>query len=281
MKNLIFAALTVGTLTACSKDAVYTTDGETQVTLRLQGDFYLTTHAFTRSIEADGKAMTDVWLFDYKDGTFLQSIHQSSGESDFGEPTITLPYGTHHIYAVASRGTSSVTDTESHTIVWSRPLDTFWTDYTVTATANTPTTATVTLDRVVTKLAIAPTEPIPTGTARVDITPHTWYYGLDYLTGQPSAPSEDEPHSITIPSDYVGTATTFSIFGFSGTTEWTTPVTVESYTSTNTVTAAVTIPSAPFQSNRITEYRGHLWSVGSGLALTLNTEWDAPYTGTW
>jgi hypothetical protein len=281
MKNLILAALTVATITACSKDAVYTTDGETQVTLHLQGDFYLTTHAFTRAIEADGKAMTDIWLFDYQDGVLHQQLHQTQGESDFGEPTITLPYGQHHIYAVISRGASPVIDSESHTIVWSKPLDTFYADYAVTVNANAPTTAAVTLDRVVTKLSIAPTDPIPTGTSRVDITPHTWYYGLDYMNGQPTAPSEDEPHSITIPSDYVGTATTFSIFGFSGATEWTTAVTVESYSGTNTETASVNIPSAPFKANRVTEYRGHLWSVGTGLTLTLNTEWSTPYQATW
>ena len=132
-----------------------------------------------------------------------------------------------------------------------------------------------------TKLAIVPTEPIPIGTARVDITPHTWYYGLDYLTGNPTDHFEDEPISITIPSDFINTITACNIFSFSSATEWTTPVTVESYTSTNAVTATVTIPSAPFKANRITQYTGAMWSIGTGLTLTLNTEWSSPYTGTW
>ena len=284
MKNLLFATLAVAAFTACSKDTTafdVSPVEETAVTFHVQGDFTLSTSPMTRSLEADGKAMTDIWLFDYKDGTLVQSIHQTSSESDFGEPTLTLPYGQHHIYAVASRGTSAVTDTEAHTIVFGRILDTFWTDHALTVSATTTATATLALDRVVTKLSFATTDPIPTGTARVDITPHTWYYGLDYLTAQPTDPSEDEPHSITIPSDFINTTTTFSIFSFSSATEWTTPVTVESYTSTNAVTATVTIPSAPFKANRITQYTGAMWSIGTGLTLTLNADWSSPYNGTW
>jgi hypothetical protein len=42
--------------------------------------------------------MTDLWLFDYVDGTLVQTVHQVSTDADFGTPAPTLAYGEHRIY---------------------------------------------------------------------------------------------------------------------------------------------------------------------------------------
>ena len=104
MKNSFFAALAVAaSLTSCENNAPM--DAPTgPVRFFVQGDFSIANTPFTRSLTADGKDMTDVWVLDYVDGSLVQQRHQTSEDDDFGAPTLALSVGSHHIYFIASRG---------------------------------------------------------------------------------------------------------------------------------------------------------------------------------
>ncbi len=78
----------------------------------------------TRSLTADGKEMTDVWVLDYMGDVLMQQVHQVSTDDDFGQPTLTLAIGDHHLYFIASRGSGSTLNTTNHTIIFARVLDT-------------------------------------------------------------------------------------------------------------------------------------------------------------
>ena len=115
---------------ACANDNDQIIDvSNVKMTFTISGDFQLTTHDFTRAITADGKDMTDVWVLDYVNGELKQQMHQSSGDVDFGQPTLNLAIGEHHIYFVASRGASPTLDTDAHTLIFASVRDTFWKDY--------------------------------------------------------------------------------------------------------------------------------------------------------
>lgn len=43
----------------------------------------------------------------------------------------------------------------------------------------------------------------------------------------------------------------------------------------------VNVAAAPFMANRATEYSGSLFTSGGAFAITLNDEWDTPWTGSW
>jgi hypothetical protein len=43
----------------------------------------------------------------------------------------------------------------------------------------------------------------------------------------------------------------------------------------------VNVAAAPFMANRATEFSGALFSTSGTFTITLNDEWDAPWTGTW
>lgn len=43
----------------------------------------------------------------------------------------------------------------------------------------------------------------------------------------------------------------------------------------------VNVAAAPFMANRSTEFSGALFSTSGTFTITLNDEWDAPWTGTW
>lgn len=288
MKKYLAMAVALAMLTGCSKEVVDEEFGEIvisgkgtrDITFNLKGD--LTFSSMTRALTADGKDMTDVWVFDCDDNELLQQVHQTSEDANFGSPTLSLSYGIHYIYVVASRGTGATVSIPDETIVFGRVLDTFWGCYTMTVDAATDNTHNIRLDRAVTKLKVTFTDAIPDNVATFNVTPATWYYGLNFVTGNPVEAVNDQPFVINVPSSSIGVSgVAVNIFGFSSSTEWTTDVEVSSKKSNGDVISSVTLSDAPFKRNRVTEYSGTMWTAGGSFNITLNTAWNDSYTGTW
>ena len=279
MKKMLLMAVAVAMLTGCGKDVTVEENGAKRVAFDVQGNWK--SPVFTRgSLSADGKEMTDLWLFDYVDGTLVQTLHQVSTDADFGTPAPTLAYGEHRIYCVVSRGASPVIN--GTVISWGSIRDTFWKAMSVTVGGASASAYSVALDRVVTKLKITATDAVPDGTATVVVMPGKWYAGLDYLTGQPADMKDSEEMSASVPASMVGTTgMAVSFFGFSSATEWTTPLTVSARDEDNDIIGLVNVAAAPFMANRATEFSGSLFSTSGTFTITLNDEWDAPWTGTW
>ena len=279
MKKVFVIAALAMVFASCSKDVTEIEAGAKKVSFDVQGNW--NSPVFTRgSLSADGKEMTDLWLFDYVDGTLVQTLHQVSTDADFGTPAPTLAYGEHRIYFVVSRGASPVIN--GTVISWGSVRDTFWKSMAVSVGGASASAYSVALDRVVTKLKITATDAVPDGTATVVVLPERWYYGLDYLTGEPADLHDSEEMSASVPESYVGTTgLAVSFFGFSSATEWTTPLTVSARDEDNDIIGLVNVAAAPFMANRATEFSGSLFSTSGTFTITLNDEWDAPWTGTW
>ena len=306
-------ALAVCLMTACEKEIsvdepdndVVVTDDQGNVlptkkfTFTLKGDFSDEWKPVTRGyLAADGKDLTDVWVLDYDaDGHLLQQLHQNDNTAeDFGKPVVSLAYGVHQVYFIASRGVNPLLDTDAHTITFGNVRDTFWKRYDVSVVSTSNGNRAVTLDRVVTKLRLTFTDEVPAEANSISIIPHTWYYeansisiiphtwyyGIDYLIGQPASVRTDAETVITIPDASKGqTGIQASLFGFSTADEWNTDVAISSRTTTNAVLGSATIAAAPFKANRVSDYSGPLFSAGGSMSLSLNGEWITPYEGTW
>ena len=279
MKKVLIMACLAILVASCGKDVNVEENGAKKVTFELEGNW--NSPVFTRgSLSADGKEMTDLWLFDYVDGTLVQTLHQVSTDADFGTPAPTLAYGEHRIYFVVSRGGSPVIN--GTVISWGSVRDTFWKAMSVTVGGASASAYSVELDRVVTKLKITANDAVPDGTATVVVLPGKWYAGLDYLTGQPADMRDSEEMSVAVPDSYVGTTgMAVSFFGFSSATEWTTPLTVSARDEDNDIIGMVNVAAAPFMANRATEFSGALFSTSGAFTITLNEEWAEPWTGSW
>jgi hypothetical protein len=279
MKKVFVIAALAMVFASCGKDVNVEENGAKKVTFELEGNW--NSPVFTRgSLSADGKEMTDLWLFDYVDGVLVQTLHQVSTDADIGTPAPTLSYGEHRIYFVVSRGANPVIN--GTVISWGSIRDTFWKSMSVTVGGASASAYSVALDRVVTKLKITATDAVPDGTATVVVLPGKWYAGLDYLTGQPADMRDSEEMSVAVPASMVGTTgMAVSFFGFSSATEWTTPLTVSARDEDNDIIGLVNVAAAPFMANRATEFSGALFSTSGTFTITLNDEWDAPWTGTW
>ena len=286
MKRYIITALAVAAImTACNSENDHEADATSTatITFSMTGDFQLSTHDFTRSLEADGKTMTDVWVLDYVGGVLQRQVHQTSADADFGTPTLSLGLGDHHLYFVASRGTGATLNTDAHTLTFTSVRDTFWKDYEITISSGTSSgNRSVALDRIVTKLKLTFTDAIPEGAATFNVTPSSWYYGVDYTTGEPSDATDNGTITVNIPSSEVGVLNeAVSIFGFSSATEWTTDVTVDCKTSDCGVLGSAVISGAPLVRNRVSEYTGPLFGDNGSMTLSLNTDWTTAHTGSW
>lgn len=280
-------------LTACEKavmseDEVITNTDKPIIgkkfTFTVKGDFSADWKPVTRGyLAADGKDMTDLWVLDYMDGVLIQQLHQSDNTAaDFGKPSITLAYGSHHVYFVASRGMSPVLNTETGTLTWSSVRDTFWKNYEVTVVSTSNGNRAVTLDRVVTKLSLVFTDAISSDAATINFTPDTWYYGLNYTTGEPTAATTLQTNTMAVPDGYAGrTDVSAAYFSFSPSSEWTTDVTIDSKNSDGNIIGQGLMAAVPLKRNRVTEYSGPLFTSGGQMSLALNSTWETSETGTW
>jgi hypothetical protein len=222
--------------------------------------------------------MTDLWVFDYVGDNLMQQVHQTVESDGWGEPTMPLTIGTHHVYFVASRGVSPVVD--GQTITWSSVRDTFWKDYEVTVVNTSNGNRAVTLDRVVSKLKVTINDEIPTGAATLSVTPATWHYGLNIRTGAACSDHNNTPMSVSIPSGYIGTTgLAASFYTISASEEWTTDVAVAIKDGNGTTLGSATIDDAPMKGNRSAEYSGNMFSGSNAMTVGLNTTWDSPVVG--
>lgn len=301
MKKSLFIFAAACVLAACEKgNTTYDVvdDGiveETEVegptknfTFTVKGEFEAATfRAPQRRVQSaylndSGNEMTDLWVYDYMGGKLIQSLHQAAGDENWGKPKMSLAYGEHHIYFVASRGGDPAVDQSGHVISWGTVRDTFWKDYEVNVVSTSNGNRAVTLDRVATKLRIVVDDEVPTGCASVSITPDRWYYGLDYMTGE-AVTAQKKAVTVQVPESYVGTIgqLAVSVFGLSGANEWTTNVSIIATDGSGNTMGSASINGAPFKRNRATEYHGALFGSAGSMVVSINDDWEDSKTGTW
>lgn len=297
MKKLFLMALAVCIVTACEKDIVLDDATSTVVvddegnavptkkfTFTLKGDFSEEWKSVTRGyLQADGKDMTDLWVLDYMGDVLVQQIHQSDNTAeDFGRPSMTLAYGSHHVYFVASRGVNPTLNTTNGTITWNTVRDTFWKDYAVEVVSTSNGNRAVTLDRIVTKLTLKFTDAVSANASTINFTPSSWYYTLNYKTGEPTTVTASQTILTSVPGSYIGnTDVSISYFSLSPSTDWTTDVNINSKDGDNNIIGQGNMSGVPLKRNRVTEYSGPLFSSGGTMTTSLNTDWITNYEGEW
>lgn len=287
MKKVMMMALAAAMMCGCEIDASYallnSVNGggvgapSKRVTFSVSsGDWSVV----TRSLAADGQDMSDLWLFDYMDGELVRTLHKSQGDADFDEPMLTMQYGEHHVYFVASRGKSPAVSGSQ--IVWGQPSDTFWKDVALNVESGSSSSVAVVLDRVATRLRVSVNDQIPDGVAKLCVGPSSWYAGLDYTTGS-SVAEQHTTREVTVPAAYIGTTGSLavSIFGLSDSGEWTADMDISAKDADGNVLGRVVLDDVPFLRNRTTEVSGSLFASSRRFSVSLNSEWLDSYSLEW
>lgn len=242
----------------------------------------LTQHAMTRA-DVTELDLTDLWLFDYVGEELQQTLHQSSTDEGFGVLSVSMGYGDHTLYFVASRGMTPTTDTDAQTITWLKPSDTFWATATITVSPSSASSQSVSLTRVATRLRITVNDEVPAGAAKFVITPSQWYYGIDYTMGSGIAPSANQPREVNIPSSYIGTSgqLAIAIFGFVPSADWETDITAALKASDESTLGQVTLEDVTLSKNITTAYSGGILGTSKAFTLTADDVWGEDDVHTW
>lgn len=284
LSAILFASCAGGDLYGDETGATGTSEksGKKNFTFTVKGEFSQPEYeGMTRGyLDADGKSMTDLWVFDYVDGRCVQSLHQVPEDSAWGRPQLSLDYGAHHVYFVASRGKGAVVDSAANTITWTSVSDTFWKDYEVEVKPTSNGHRAVTLERVATRLKVCFEDKVPAKMTAVALVPSHWYYGLDYVSGAAVA-DKNKPLRFDIPADYAGRdGFTVSAYGISPAEEWTTDVGITATDGGGAVIGEGTIEDAPMMRNRTTVYTGRLFGEDEEFEISLADGWNDEKTGT-
>ena len=280
MKNALFLLAAALLMVGCTTDYVTVDDSATVAEKRVTFDVNNGSWSVTRSLEADGVTMTDLWLFDYVDGALVRTAHKVSTDADFSSPSMSLQYGEHTIYFVASRGKTPNVDGTS--IAWAQPSDTFWKTVSVTVGSGSSSVVPVTLDRVATKLRVAVTDEVPDGVTQICVTPDVWWNGLDYTTGA-AVDSRTTERVISVPASYIGTTgqLAVNIFGISDADERMADITITAKDADGNTMGTVSLTDVPFERNRATNVSGSLFAAGTTFSVSLNDEWTDSYNLEW
>lgn len=224
--------------------------------------------------------LTDVYVFDYVGGQLQATTHQTASDASFGSPSLTVDYGDHTFYFVASRGDTPTID--GTTISWAKPSDTFWATLDLTVSPSSSITQSVSLHRVAARLRITVTDEIPTTLASISVTPSHWYYGLNYLTGE-ATDDRQTARTVNVPASYVGTTGQLiaSFFTISPSTQWTTDITLKATGIDNSTLSSISIKDVPMQRNHVTSYGGSILNAGRGVTLSSDDEWVEDDAVTW
>ena len=289
--GVIALSLLTMCMTSCSRD-----DGDAALDLSLKiptdtiknhatitfdfGSNAFALHAMTRASLSE-LTMTDLWIFDYVGDELKQTIHQASTDTGFGTPTLSLEYGAHSFYFVASRGSEPVVDTDAGTIVWSAVRDSFHGSLSLNVQPTSGSSQSISLNRCVGKLKISATDVVPTGAAKLVVSPSSWYYGLNYKTGE-AVSNGATPLFVNIPDSYIGTSNLVaSFYTISGASSWQTDVTVSLVASDESVIGSVTVPEVPILRNHITSYAGGIVGAGRSLTVGSDDEWVEDSSVNW
>jgi hypothetical protein len=224
--------------------------------------------------------LTDVYVFDYVGGQLQATTHQTASDALFGSPSLTVDYGDHTFYFVASRGETPTID--GTTINWAKPSDTFWATLSMTVAPGSSITQNVSLRRVAARLRITVTDEIPATLASISVTPSHWYYGLDIMTGD-AADDRQTARTVNVPASYVGTTGQLvaSFFTISPQAEWTTDITLKATGTDNSTLSSISIKDVPMQRNHVTSYGGSIINAGRSVTLSSDDEWIEDNAVTW
>ena len=157
-----------------------------------------------------------------------------------------------------------------------------WKDYEVSVVSTSNGNRSVTLDRVVTKLMLTFTDAISIDAFSINFTPSTWYYGMDYTTGEPTEATTSQTVVTSLPESYKGQSdVVLSYFSLSPSSEWTSNVSLNSKDADGNIIGQANMTAVPFVRNRQTEYSGPLFTSGGELSLSLDGDWETSATGSW
>ena len=202
----------------------------------------------------------------------------------FGDFTCNLPAGSYTMVVVGrgmfSDDAFSLTSPTQAAYTSDYVSETFCATQSVTVTTTEALDLSVTLNRIVTLLAILSTDARPADAAKIRITSSAGSYSFNPTTGLGTG-DPGFAADLTLKSD-VGKTIGVGAYAFIASDELTTDITLDVLDTNNQVLFRKSIPNVPLKRNRQTTLSGALFSPSATTAaFTLETDWIPAITVTY
>lgn len=244
---------------------------------------------------ANGKNMTDIYIFDYdqSSGKLLQVLHQTSSAEDFAQPDMTLAYGDHTLKVIATRS-SSPTLLDADSAVWaakdnvlmpisaspeptiltsSKTSDSFGATKDVSVTPGKALAVNIQMERIVAKLVLDLADVIPADCSNLvmNLDEYCHFSWEDFDVIEPV--KNQRTYDMTTYAGGNGLLITYFVL-----------VPLDGYSSDITFTlgkkgsdkpySKFTVQNVPFERNKVTTIKGKYYNHQSGVSFSLKAEWD-------
>ncbi len=251
--------------------------------------------AATRAaLQADGKSMTDIYIFDYDQasGKLLQVLHQTNSAEDFAQPDMTLAYGDHTLKVIATRSVSPTLQ-DADSVAWaakdnvltpisdkvpailtsSKTSDSFGATKDVSVTPGKALAVNIQMERIVAKLVLDVMDAIPADCSNLvmGLDEYCHFSWEDFDVIQPVR--NQRIYDMTTYAGGNGVLITYFVL-----------VPLDGYSSDITFTlgkkgsdkpySKFTVQNVPFERNKVTTIRGKYYNHQSGVSFSLKAEWD-------
>lgn len=251
--------------------------------------------AATRAaLQADGKSMTDIYIFDYDQtsGKLLQVLHQTNSAEDFAQPDMTLAYGDHTLKVIATRSVSPtlldadsaawaakdnvltpISDKVPAILTSGKTSDSFGATKDVSVTPGKALAVNIQMERIVAKLVLDVMDAIPADCSNLvmDLDEYRHFSWEDFDVIQPVR--NQRTYDMTTYAGGNGVLITYFVL-----------VPLDGYSSDVTFTlgkkgsdkpySQFTVQNVPFERNKVTTIKGKYYNHQSGVTFSLKAEWD-------
>ena len=246
------------------------------------------------AITAEGKALTDLFIFDYdkETGTLLQLLHQTSDAEDFAEPDLTLDYGEHTLKVIATRSTSptlldaggadwAVSDNVLTAVDESLPAvltsaktsDTFGAVQDITVGTGKQS-ASIALNRIVAQLVVAPSDVYPDDAGDIN-TSLDEYRAFSWQTFDVTEAAKNQRvYDASVNAGKQNRSIAYYVL-----------VPAQGYTSdvsfvvgrrgSDKPYAEILVPGVKLERNKITTISGSFYHHQKGLSVTVEDAWNS------
>ena len=272
MKMKSFLSLLFLASAACSCQKMSEQDAETtNRTIAFTVDFNVSQTAMSRTGLVDH--ISTLVVYDYVDGVLKNEITQSSTDTEFGTVIIDASYGTHNLIFVGYNSQTCTYDAENSLLSFDKVLDTFTAYRTITVNGETEGTQSITMDRQVAGIRLAPTDAVPSNAASITITIDGYSSKLNPKTGM-GGNGETLTRSWTYTTSQIGKDDiSYMIYSFLPTENSTIDFEVTVKNTSGGTLSNHSIEDVPIKKNQETVITGTLFTSELKATANVNSAW--------
>jgi len=222
-------------------------------------------------------------VIDVVGGEVIQTVTRSvdNGDDVCADLTLNLSFGSHDLYFVSSANMWHEYDEDALTLRWNKEtaiLGDVWSKHlSLTVDANTASTQSVSMNRVVAYVKVVIEDALPSNLDRFQgaLTGGSWTFDIQNQCGGTAALVG---RTVVVPSSSLGnTGVGVGLFTFvpSGATSATSYV-FSAFDASLSSIASVTFNNVPIEANHYTTYSGKLFTSGPTLSISVNGDWATP-----